>query len=75
MGNEESNRLPQPQRKLLSKIPALLGLILLCPDMILQRFSILTLSKLQHGLCWPLSEDLESLKGLLLTEFSEHLFC
>ena len=49
----------------------LIELILICPNMILEGFSILTLHKLVPGLYLSLSEDLESLKGLLLTQFLE----
>ena len=39
--------------------------------MIFEGFSILDLCKLETGLCWSLSEDLEVLKGSLLAEFLE----
>ena len=43
--------------------------ILICINMILEGFSILTLCKLEPRFCWSLSKNLELFKGLLLTEF------
>ena len=44
-------------------------LILICPNMILELFSTLTLCNIERRFCSSLSEDLELFKGLILTEF------
>ena len=46
----------------------LIELILICPNMILEGFSILTLCKLEPRFCGSSSEGLELFKGLPLTE-------
>ena len=47
----------------------LIELILICPNMILERFSIQTLCNLERRFCSSLCEHLELFKGLILTEF------
>ena len=42
--------------------------MLICPNMIYEGFSVLTLCKLDPRFCLSLRKDLEVLKGLLLTE-------
>ena len=49
--------------------------MIIYPNIVLEGFSMLPQCKWETGLCWSLNEDVEFLKGSLLTEFLETSIC